>query len=213
MTLVVVAVVVGIVAGRVLRPLRYRHLGRPHLRWLPVLAAGIIASLVADRLDGSTAVTVGVAGQAALAAGAVANLHLVGAGVLAAGLALNLASMVIDGGVPVRRGAVVAAGLLEPAELDGAIVDGPRHFERDDDIVPALGDALPIESLGTVVSFGDLIVVVGIADTVAHATRRRRRVHAVDHHHHDDTIVIDLRDHLPSDAELEARLRPATTSV
>lgn len=206
MALVVVAVVIGAVAGRALRPLRYRHLGRPRLRWLPVLAAGVLASVAADRLDGSTAVAVAIAGQAALVAGAAANLHLVGAGILAIGLALNLVSMAVDGGVPVRRGAVVAAGLLEPAELEGATVDGPRHFERDDDRLPALGDALPIEALGTVVSFGDLIVVVGIADTVAHAARRRRRARA----HQRDTVVIDLRDHLLSDDEVAARLRHPT---
>jgi hypothetical protein len=172
--LVVAAVAAGAAAGRLLlRPLRYRHLGPTPLRWPAVLVAGVVLAVAADRVDGSTAVGLAIAGQALLVAGVLANLHLVGAGVVAVGLATNLASMAVDGGVPVRPSALLAAGIVEQG--DTVAVRGPRHVERPDDLVPWLGDALPIEPLRSVVSFGDLIVAIGLADVAAHAARPRRQ--------------------------------------
>jgi hypothetical protein len=186
--------VAGALAGRrLLRPLRYRHLGSPRLRWLPLLAAGVALAVAADRLDGGTAVVVAGVGHAVLVAGVLANAHLVGTGVLAVGIALNLASLTLDGGMPVRRGALVHAGVLDAADVPGATVSGPRHLERGDDLLPVLGDVLPVAALGTVVSFGDLIVVVGMADIAAHAARPRRRRSDV------EPGVLDLRGVAPSD--------------
>jgi hypothetical protein len=175
MALVLLALGIGMVLGRRMQPLRYRHLGAPRVHWWPALALGVVLAIVADRLDGTAAVGVGIAGESLLVIGVLANLHLVGTGVVAVGLGLNLLSMVVDGGVPVRPGALVEAGVLDPGEVAGAKVAGPRHIEDDRDIVPWLGDALPVSPLGTVMSFGDLIVGVGIADVTAHAVRPRRR--------------------------------------
>jgi hypothetical protein len=173
--LTVGALAVGVVLGRLLlQPLRYRHLGAARVRWPVALGLGAVLAVAADRIDGGGAVPLAVVGQVLLIIGVLANLHLVGTGVLAVGLALNLVSMVVDGGVPVRRGALVAAGVLEPADVPDATVSGPRHLERSDDLAPWLGDALPVAPMRTVVSFGDLVVAVGVADVAAHAARRRR---------------------------------------
>jgi hypothetical protein len=203
-TLVVVAVVAGVLAGRALSPLRYRHLAPPRPRWVAVALAGVVVATVAERLDGDAAVWCAVVGQALLVVGVVANLHLVGAGVLAVGLGCNLLSMAVDGGIAVRPASLVEAGVVTRAELDGASLAGPRHLETDDDHLGVLGDAIPLSAFGTVVSFGDLIALVGIGDVAAHAARplRRRR--------RSDSVVIDLRGHVPSDDELSARLRHPT---
>lgn len=205
MYLVAIAVVVGALAGRLVlrRPLRHRHLGPVRAHWVPVLVLGIALAVAADRLDDGPTVAVAVAGHALLVVGALANLHLVGTGVIAVGLALNLTSMVVDGGIPVRRGALVHAGVVDADDVAGATLRGPRHLERDDDMVPVLGDVLPLAAAGTVVSFGDLIVLVGITDVTAHAVRRRRRPP-------DEVVVIDLRAHVRSDEELDAMLRHPT---
>ena len=171
----VAALIVGVVVGRLLPPLRYRRLGAQRLRGAAALGAGVVLAVSADALDGAIAVVVGIIGQGLLLGGVLANLHLVGTGVVAVGLAVNLASMVVDQGVPVRRGALVAAGVLDADEVHLATVRGPRHLERDSDLVPWLGDALPVAPLRTAVSFGDLIVAVGVADVAAHAARPRRR--------------------------------------
>lgn len=210
MALVAAALLVGVVAGRALlrRPLRYRHLAPPRPRWIPVLAAGATLAIVADRLDGDAAVRVAVAGQALLVAGVLGNLHLVGAAVLALGLGLNLLTMVVDGGVPVRPAALVEAGVVDRAELDGATLAGPRHLEGDGDLLGVLGDAIPVPGAGTVVSFGDLIALAGIADVAGHAARPRRRRRQQTG---DDAVMIDLRAHVRSDEEIEAMLRHPTS--
>ena len=166
----VLAVAAGTVVGLRLRPLRYRHLGTTPLRWPAVVLAGTVLAVVADRTD---AVVVAVAAQVLLIAGVAANGHLVGTGVVAVGLGANLVPMLVDGGVPVRPSAMVAAGIIEQGEV--VTVTGPRHVERPDDLVPWLGDALPIEPFRIVVSFGDLIVAIGLADVAAHAARPRRQ--------------------------------------
>lgn len=202
MALVVVAVVSGLLAGRtLLRPLRYRHLSAPRPRWVAVGVAGVVLATVAEQLDGSSAVTLAIAGQALLVVGVLANLHLVGAGVLAVGLGLNLLTMAVDGGIPVRPSALVEAGIVGRAEVEGATLAGPRHLEGDGDLLGVLGDAIPLSAFGTVVSFGDLIALVGIGDVAVHAARplRRRR--------RSDSVVIDLRGHVPRDDEVAAMLR------
>ena len=161
----------GAIVGRLLlRPLRYRHLGMTPLHRPAVLVAGVVLAVVADRTDGVATATLA---QVLLIAGVVANSHLIGTGVVAVGLATNLVPMLVDGGVPVRPSAMVAAGIIEQGEV--VTVSGPRHVERPGDRLPWLGDALPIAPLRSVVSFGDLIVAVGLADVAAHAARPRRQ--------------------------------------
>ena len=173
--IVVAALVFGVIVGRLLPPLRYRRLGAQRLRCAALLGAGVLLAVTADANDGTVAVVIGIVAQVMLLLGVIGNLHLIGTGVVAVGLALNLVSMVVDGGVPVRRGALVAAEVVDPQVVDRVILSGPRHLERDDDIVPWLGDALPVAPFRSVVSFGDLIIAVGVADVAAHAARPRRR--------------------------------------
>ena len=86
-------------------------------------------------------------------------------------------SVAVNGGMPVRASALEAAGVIsegEPVE-----VDDPRHLETADDPVPVLGDVLPVPLTNEVLSFGDLIVIVGAADAVRELSRRRRAPLAV----------------------------------
>jgi hypothetical protein len=133
--------------------------------WLLLVGAGL--EFAAARLDlgglGGVAV---VFGYLCLLTFAFANRSLVGMGIVAVGLAANALVIGINGGMPVRPSAVAAAH-----------VDyGRRHHpEGPDDRLRWLGDIIPVRQLHLVLSFGDLILAVGVADVVAHLLHPRRR--------------------------------------
>jgi hypothetical protein len=169
----VAAVVAGAAVGAVLRS---RAVGpAPALRRLGPLVAGIAGALAADRLEGDVAVTVAVGAQLLLVAGVLANRTVSGATLLAVGLGLNLVSMAVDGGVPVDGHALVRAGVLDERTVDAADFDGPRHLQGDGDMLPWLGDAVPVAALGTVVSVGDLVTLAGTGWVTAGWVRSTRR--------------------------------------
>lgn len=172
--LLVVAVLVGLAAGRLARPLGARSL-RLHLRRLPFLAAGAVGTALAQALDGDLATLVLAGSLAVLLAFVAANAHVTGVVVIGCGLFLNLIAVVLNNGMPVRGGALVAADVVEADELASTSFDGARHLETSSDRVAVLGDVLPISVAREVVSFGDLIVMAGAADAVREAARRRQR--------------------------------------
>lgn len=173
--LVPVAVVIGVVVGRIVAPGGGRRRALPWARLPGLLVAGVLATALAGRLGGDTALAVAIAGRLALLIGVLANLHVTGAGVVAAGLALNLAPLAVDGATPVRRGALVQAGVVDAAEVERVAFDGPRRLERPDDALAALGDVVPLDPAATVVSIGDIVIATGVADVALHLVRRRGR--------------------------------------
>ena len=129
--LIGVAVVVGVVVGRIIPP-GPRHLAGLSARWWGLLPAGLALALLSSSLDGAPAVVLGVAGLGALVTFTAGNLHMAGMGVLTAGLGLNLIAIVVNAGMPVRPEAMVAAGIVTQAAVDDGEVDlsGYRHVER-----------------------------------------------------------------------------------
>jgi hypothetical protein len=175
--LLAVAVVVGLVSGRAARPLG-AHAPRLRFTWVPLLGVGAAVNLLAYLLDG-TAATLALAASLALLLGFVGvNTQVTGVVVIGAGLLLNLVSVVLNDGMPVRGSALVTADVVAADELDTVGFSGPRHLETSADTVPVLGDVLPLPVGGEVMSFGDLIVVFGAADAVRELARRHRRAWA-----------------------------------
>lgn len=172
--LLVVAVLGGLAAGRLARPLGARSV-RLRLRRLPLLAAGAVGTALAQVLDGDLATLVLAASLAVLLAFVAANAHVTGVVVIGCGLLLNLIAVVLNNGMPVRPGALVEADVLEVSELASTTFDGARHLETSSDRLGVLGDVLPIPVTREVVSFGDLIVMAGAADAVREGARRRQR--------------------------------------
>ncbi len=162
---------------------RLANIGRRPVRAWPLLGLGLVADLAAAHLTGLGAVVVVLLGYGFLMAFALANLGLTGMSLVVVGLALNALVMSVDTGMPVRGPAVVAAGLATPAQvarLDHPgpgleVVDGPHHLARAADGLVALSDTIPFAPFGEVVSFGDLILAVGLADVAFNLTRPRRR--------------------------------------
>jgi len=172
--LLAVVVLAGLVAG-LARPPLGAHTPRPQLNKLWLLAGGAVGNVGSLALDGDAAVLSLGTSLVLLLAFAAVNRHLTGVAVVGLGLLANLAPVAIDGGMPVRPGALVQAGLVDRADLTDTDLRGARHLETGDDVLGALGDALPLRPLREVLSFGDLIVVAGAGDAMRELNRRRAR--------------------------------------
>ncbi len=172
--LLVVAVVVGALAGVVRHPAGART-ARPslHRSWLLLVGAG--GHVASTLVDGEAATLALGASLAALAAFAGSNLHLTGVAVVGVGVVVNLSALLLNNGMPVRPEALVRAEIVTEAELATVEVAAPRHLETDADRFAILGDVLPVPVVRTVLSFGDLIVLFGLADALRDVARRHRR--------------------------------------
>ena len=170
--------VLGVVAGG-----RLRLVGRRRIRQWWLVAGGAGLQAVSAHVPSSIGATAAMAaGYACLLAFVYANRLLVGTGVIAAGLVFNAAVVTVDGGMPVNPGAIAAAGLA-PAGLSLSPLPGSRHhLEGRDDHLTALDDRYALPALHQVVSAGDLVLAVGLADAAFHLTMpmglagRRRRL-------------------------------------
>ncbi|CAN5843438.1 hypothetical protein BH24ACT3_BH24ACT3_17190 [soil metagenome] len=154
---------------------RLTHAARQRLRWLPLLLCGAAAVAVAGVLAPRGALLVHLLGVLALLAFAGGNVHLVGMSVVVVGLAMNVVPLTFNGGMPVRTDSLVAAGVVAPADVGAVSLRGPRHPAGSGDRLTALGDTVPLRPLGEVVSLGDLVVLIGLADVAFRLSRRRGR--------------------------------------
>lgn len=168
---------IGLIAGG-----RLAHLGSRDLRLWPLLVGGLAAQVVSTQLAGDASFALLLASYGLLVAFAAANVVLVGMWLVAMGIAMNLVVIALNGGMPVRESALRSAGAVGPGvpvEIDTA---SKHHLERPSDRLVVLGDIIPVEPLGEVVSFGDVVMAVGVADVVVNLLRRpggrRTRAHA-----------------------------------
>jgi hypothetical protein len=99
----------------------------------------------------------------------VANLRLRGLAVVMVGIALNGAVITLNTGMPIRA-------------PEAAVETTTKHHpERPSDKLTFLGDIILVPALRQSLSFGDLIMLVGLVDVVFHSSRKpsvRRRVGA-----------------------------------
>ena len=173
------AVAAGVVLGLVLGG-RPSNIGRRPLQLVSVLVVSVALQAFAENVDIGD--TVGLAlvlvSYAGLSAFAVANIRLVGMPVVLVGLVCNLVVITVNGGMPVEREAIVAAGVATDAEIDLLDFGAKRHL-ADDDQLMVLADIVPVSLTSEVLSFGDLILAFGVADVIFRLLRplgdRRRR--------------------------------------
>lgn len=141
----VVGVVIGLLAGGSLA-----NLGRRSFRAVPILLAGVLLQL----LDSAGALSLS---YVLLVLFALLNIRVPGFGLLAVGLALNAAVVIANDGMPVRNGDV---GL-----------SGKHHAEGPDDRITILDDRLDTP-WGEVLSFGDVVLAVGVVTAMASVVRK-----------------------------------------
>jgi hypothetical protein len=169
-----VAALVGLVAGLATGG-RLRHLGDRELRRWPLLLAGAALQVLAEMDGGSAAGFFVVGASVCVVLFVASNVRLVGMSVVLVGLGLNLAVVAANGAMPVRAAALVHADVVD--DRAGAVshdLGARRRLEKPADRLTGLGDIVPVRALRQVVSFGDLVVLAGVADVVAHLTHKRR---------------------------------------
>jgi hypothetical protein len=147
-----VALVVGVAIG-LLTGGSLNNLARRPFRWWPVLAAGVVLQL--PDWPGALALS-----YALLVAFALANVRIPGFGLLAVGLALNALVVIANHGMPVHD----PAGAVRADR-------GKHHIETPADRLTPLDDRLDTP-LGEVLSFGDVVLAVGLVTAMASLVRR-----------------------------------------
>lgn len=163
------AIAIGLAVG-LLTGGRLQHLEEKRFRAWPLLAGGLVVQTVSGRFGDATVPLV-VASYVLLIAFAGVNLHMLGMGVVLVGLVMNFATIAWNGGMPVRRSAIVAAGIRDLEDVDQLEMDKKRHLERPGDDLMFLSDIIPVPGARYVLSFGDLAMSVGVADMVVHLVR------------------------------------------
>ena len=161
-----VAVAVGIAAG-VVGGGSLRNLGDVRLRWWLLLPLGIVLERVVTA-HGVPAPFAGVVlAQLYLLAFAAANVRVRGMSLVLIGLALNTVAIVANHGMAVR---VKAARLADVHVAHTAT----HHLATAHSRLMVLSDIIPVHRLHVVLSFGDLIVAVAVADVLFGLMRSTR---------------------------------------
>ena len=177
-----VVAIVGLTIG-VRRGGSLSNLAHADLQWWPLFFFSIgligVAGVIPDFSLGLgllrlTAVGLVLIGLALLIVVAARNAHLVGVPIIAFGLALNFLGVAVNHGVPVDSGALIAARVETSRSVAQADFSGVRHLRTNDDTLWWLGEAIPLRELETVTSFGDLVIIAGVASTIANLTRRKK---------------------------------------
>lgn len=171
---VVVAAVIGGVFGALRRP-HGRHLATPRLYAPWLLVAGVALQVGLGFADFGSEGALLACSLAIFAVFCGLNRHLVGMGVMTVGLVCNVVVVTLNGAMPVRITALVNSGAASPEDLVDTDLGAGRRFEQVDDIVPWLGDAIPVSPFGAAMSYGDLIVLFGTAALAGELVRYSRR--------------------------------------
>lgn len=176
---------VGLAAGGIRRG-RLASVVRARPRLWGLAAAALVITVAADALgagDGGFLgfELAGVPGPVLLAlvgmgsglAFVASNLAVGGMAVIGMGIAANLVPLVANRATPVRATSLVRARIATAEDVDRAVLGGPREIADSGTVLELLGDVIPVPPLGLVVSFGDLIILVGLAAVIHNLMRRR----------------------------------------
>lgn len=170
---IAVAIVVGVLVG-IVRGGRLANLGEAAFRLWPLLVLGVVVQGAAA-FTGEGAVAMILVSYALLIAFCAANLSHAGMGVVLVGIVMNVLVIAVNGGMPVRQDAIVAAGIATHDEVPSLEFGAKRHLETDDDRLTFLADIIPVPVAREVLSFGDLAMSVGVAAVLANLLRARQR--------------------------------------
>ena len=151
---------------------RFRFFQDRSLRLWFLLPLGLLFQFAAVSSAGHTWPFVLVLlGFASLFAFAVANLAVTGFWMIALGLFLNAFVLGLNHGMPIGKKALAHTGNY------ASVYPALHHVQRSSDTLLILGDVVPISPIGEIVTFGDLVLAVGIVDVLVHlmAPPKRRR--------------------------------------
>ncbi|MCP3936834.1 MAG: DUF5317 domain-containing protein [Actinomycetia bacterium] len=142
---------------------------------------------------------------------AAANLNLVGMSVVLVGIVANLIPIMVNGAMPVRESAIVDAGITSVEGLEYVELGAGRRFEEPDDVLMPLAAIVPADALNEVLTFGDLIVAIGLLNVGLRIGKPRRQAE-MEADPNAETFV-DLRDPTPDVSEIPDFVRLGAASV
>lgn len=174
---VLIALVTGVLVGFALGG-RLRGIGEARLRWLPALVIAAVLQTAALRLTGTPGIACVLGSYVGLVAFTLANITFTGMGIVLIGVLMNFLVIAVNGGMPVRVSAIRAAGLAPNRNVQDLRLTAKRHLERPTDKLMPLADIVPLPLPGIggqVLSFGDLVMSVGVADLIVQLMRTGRR--------------------------------------
>jgi uncharacterized protein DUF5317 len=154
---------------------RLRNIAATRIRYPGVLAVAVGIQVALEVLHptrgaaGLVASALLVVSYLLLVAFSGANLRLRGLAVVAVGIALNGAVITVNRGMPIRAPEAAVERTTK------------HHAERPSDRFAFLGDIILVPALRQSLSFGDLIMLVGLVDVLFHCSRNpatRRRTSA-----------------------------------
>ena len=168
---------IAIVVALLIIPLtggQFRRLGRIQLHRVWLLFAGLGLQILLEVIDlpkaryDDVGLAILLLSYVLIIGFGLSNLLLTGMGVITVGIAMNAFVIALNQGMPYRVPGGVAA--------ETTVKHRP---EKPDDVLPQLGDYIPIGSpVDASVSFGDLVIAVGLVDLCFRASRRPRRSRA-----------------------------------
>ena len=165
------AFLIGATIGRA-RGGRFRALASVQLHRAGFLAAGLAAVLIVSVIGPSRPIIWMLGAYVFFAIFGLRNLHLTGMVVLLIGLLMNLAPMVANGAVPVSEQALISVGAVD--ESGQAQLDPIRESDQTATSFTIFGDIVPVPIFNVVVSLGDLVIAVALADIAMNVLLRSR---------------------------------------
>ncbi len=166
------ALVIGALIGR-LRGGHWSALVLAPVQGQAFLIVGVAATLVLAVLEPSFPMLWTTVSLLALLGFGFSNLAMSGVIVFMIGLGSNLLALLVNGAVPVSERALLSVGRLDDNGL--ALISGAHESTATASRLTFLADVVPVPLFGAVVSLGDLIALVGVADIVANLLLRARR--------------------------------------
>ena len=172
-TVVVAALVVVVTLGS------FGQLAKIQVRAPWLLLAGLAVQIVVtfvgipEHLFDSVGFGLIMASYVPILAFCFLNIGLRGIGIITIGIAMNALVIGLNQGMPTRDQPITTASgrhIRKPVEADVK-----HRAERDSDLLPFLGDIiwLPAPFDDEAISFGDLVLAVGICELAYFASRRR----------------------------------------
>ena len=171
MLLSIFAFLVGAAIGRA-RGGRLRAFTTTTLNKAGWLAAGISGVLIVTLIGPSQPVWWMLAAYGCFAYFGIRNLHFTGMIVLLIGLLMNITPMIANQAVPVSELALISVGEVD--ESGNPLIEGTRESTATATSFTFFGDVVPVPIFNVVVSLGDLVIAVALADIAMHTMLRAK---------------------------------------
>ena len=171
MLLSLFAIAVGFLIGRI-RGGAWSGVTSARLHRPGFLVFAIFTMLVINLLGPAFPIVWVVAGMVSFIWFAIKNLQLTGMIIMIIGVLMNLAPILFNGAVPVSELALVSVGDVDDAGR--ANIDGLRESTETATSFGAFGDVIPVPIVNSVVSIGDLVMLVALVDIITNLLLRSR---------------------------------------